>query len=97
MYCCVKTTTHTLNPVQNEHGDIGPNIGPIILRARRAAGTDEERAGFPRFLVKVDECHYTTNSSYALEKYLSSFRIGTKCQVFRNVGHGATIDFEYEK
>jgi len=70
---------------------------PVVIAAVKAAEVREGRTAseraMPRFLVKVDGERHEFKQTRTLEKFLSCIAIGSTCNVFRNAGFGATIDF----
>jgi hypothetical protein len=71
---------------------------PVVKAAIKAAEVREGRTAseraMPRFLVKVDGERHEFKQARTLEKFLFSIKSGATCQVFRNAGFGATIDFD---
>ena len=80
------STTHTTT---SDNAEI---IAAAINAAKKRKG--QERGAFPRFMVKDDVENFSTDSRHRLEKYLSGYRYGEACHIFRNNGYGATISFD---
>lgn len=76
-------------------GCIQPYVEPVIRYAvKKAKERQRDRAGFPRFTVKVDGEHHPFAQERKLRQFLLSINIGADCEVFRNGGYGATINFD---
>lgn len=93
MKTIIKLETQTLS-----NGCTQSYVKPVVKAAVKAAEvrdgrTASERAT-PRFLVKVDGERHEFKQARTLEKFLLNIAIGSTCQVFRNAGFGATIDFD---
>ena len=62
-----------------------------VAYAVSKAGTKKERETFSRFTVKEGDSVYRTESVQALKKFLSVVSPGP-VKIYRNAGHGATLE-----
>jgi hypothetical protein len=88
------STDFTLATITLPDGCQAPDTAPVIAAAVAAARSPKERQGFDRFTLRVDGQVLRTDRRDTLAKWMSSIVSGAKCSVFRNMGQGATIDFD---
>lgn len=70
------------------------NAAPLVTAAILRARGPKERAGFPRFILRVDGERITPATPAALARQLERIAPGCMARIFTNGGKGATIDFE---
>jgi hypothetical protein len=98
------TTMNTINqifelrPIQLPNGCIGVDTTPIVAAAKAAAAKrpGQTRGPMVQFLVILDGEFHFIKSTRALKKLLNRESRGSRCQVFRNAGNGATVDFDID-
>jgi hypothetical protein len=84
----------TLATITLPDGCQAPDTAPVVAAAVAAARPAKERQGFDRFTLRVDGEVLKTDRRDTLAKWLGQIRSGAKCSVFRNIGQGATLDFD---
>jgi hypothetical protein len=85
-----------LRPIQLSDGSIGVDTKTLIEAAKAAVARRVEIDPMVKFTVKVDGERHFLKSTRALKKVLQGITPGAKCQVFRNLGLGATLDFDID-
>lgn len=80
--------------LENEPGVFNNDTAAVIQFAKDNAGSEKERAGFPKYTVKIDGEIIELKSEKALTKTLSTVTPGARVRVFRNAAKGVTLDFD---
>jgi hypothetical protein len=91
-------TTITLTKKTHSDGSISPFLPPLLRAAQKAASLQEGRTAacrmLPRYTVRVDGERHEFKRIDTLERFLENIAIGATCEVYRNKGLGATINFD---
>ena len=91
-------TRFTIIKRERADGCIDRYVAPILREAVKAAKHRKDAINrpksFPRFIVKVDGNRHEFTRVDTLERFLNDIAPGSECEVFRNGGKGATINFD---
>jgi hypothetical protein len=85
-----------LRPIHLPNGCLGIDATSIIAAAKAAVARRVELDPMVKFTVKVNGQLHFLKIPRALERVLQTITPGRKCQVFRNLGFGVTIDFDID-
>jgi hypothetical protein len=89
-----KNEYHQINLVENENGDLVPDLGPVMQSLKDRAKQVKGKVHGKKFLVRVDEERAEFNTLDAVKKFLTSVKGGSQVQVYRNGNNQVTVDFE---